>query len=32
MARFIVLLPGTNGITCEARGFVFIQFEVRVNG
>jgi hypothetical protein len=31
MACISVPWPGTNGIHCEALGFVYIQFEVRVN-
>jgi hypothetical protein len=32
VTRISVLRPGTNIILCEARGFVYIRFEVRVNG
>jgi hypothetical protein len=32
MARFSFLQPGTNRILCKARGFVYIRFEVRVDG
>jgi hypothetical protein len=29
MARISVVRPGTNTILCEARGFIYIQFEVK---
>jgi hypothetical protein len=32
MVRISVLRLGTNTILCEVRGFVYIQFEVRVSG
>jgi hypothetical protein len=32
MAGVSVLLSGNNIILCEARGYVYIRFEVRVNG
>jgi hypothetical protein len=32
MARISVVRPGTNRILCEARGFVYIRFEVLENG
>jgi hypothetical protein len=32
MARISVLRPEINIILCETRGFVYIRYEVRVNG